>query len=129
MGFDHDAAMKRGAERQQLIEAAEREAYGFADRQQTVGDNEALIRLAIAVLRALLERQVKRPFDAAFEEVVSRKAEELFVQMAKHSRSEFEQDAMALKLAQKLLDAGTSKVFSDLGMWESKTFQEGAPAT
>jgi hypothetical protein len=123
-GFDHDAWMQRGAERQEVVADAARQAYDYVDRQQAVGDNEALIRLSIAVLTAVLERQTKRPIDQSFDTVLKRKAEQLLGHMAKKAQSEFESDAMALALAQQLLESGTNKIISDLGMWESDTFRE-----
>lgn len=126
--FDHDAAMQRGAERQEVVEAALREAYDFVDRQQTVGDNEALIRLSVAVLMGILERQNKRPIDPALDAALKRKAEEFLGLLAGKSKSEFESDAMALALAKKLLDSGTGKILTDMGIWESQTFREGARA-
>lgn len=124
-GFNHDAAMQRGAERQEAVETALAVAHAFADRQQTVGRDEALIRLSGAVLMRLLERQNKRPINHALDVVLTREAEALTQALEEESKSKPESDAMALVLAKQLLESGTSKIVSDMGMWESGAFREG----
>lgn len=125
-GFDHDAAMKRGVKRQEAVDHALREAHEYVDRQQTAGDNEVLIRLAVAVLLGIVDRQPKVPTDPGLDAILKRKASELLEGLTKESQSEYEDDGMALALAKKLLDSGTSKIISNMGLWESKTFREGA---
>lgn len=129
MVFNHDAWMMRSAERQGVIEEAAREAHEYVDSQQSVGDNEAYIRLSTALLTVLGERQEKRPFDQKLDEIMKRKAADFYEKMAAASQSEFEADAMALALAKKFLESGTSQVLSDLGIWESNTFNKDARAS
>jgi hypothetical protein len=123
-GFNHDAAMRRGAERQKAVESASNEVYDFVDRQEAIGHNEALVRLSSAILTIILERQNKGPLDMAFDPRLRRKAEILLDVLAKKSQSTFESDAMALTLAKQLLESGTSKILSDVSTWESETFRE-----
>src|SRR4051812_41834896 len=117
--FDHDAAAARGAERQQAVEEVSREALDWMDSQQMVGDNEALIRFAFAVLGTVLARQESRPIDPALEAILKRKAGEYYDRFAAFAKSGHESDAMALRLAKQLLELGTNQILTDLGMWES----------
>lgn len=128
-GFDHDAAMQRGAERQQLVEKELHTLFELMENSTAPAPAKDLF-LVFELLKLLHGDEWKMPNSTIRDEqrysAIPAAASVARRHLARHAKSSEEYNHMLLDLAKKMLDNATSRVTSNFGMWESQTFREGA---
>jgi hypothetical protein len=126
MSFDHDASMRRSAERKKVVEDVFRKSYDFA--VESAGSGHSLqtwfAELHIAFLTTLLGGSTHPAMIASRERDIR---EFVFGRMAEikaFAPVQQEWHTMALSVSRNLLTSATSSVIDDFNSWESKAFQE-----
>ena len=120
--FDYDAAMKRSAERQEIVAEGLRIPYNCKHLVQTDASTyelsivfEILKRCNPPLLGSLILK------DTSTIENMGSAVAKLFEDRSKSTQ---EYNQMMVELAKKIFDSATSPVGRDLSIWESRTFRE-----
>ena len=120
--FDHDAAMKRDAERQEIVEEGLRIPYNF---NQLIHTNSSTYELLIVIE---ILKKCSPPLLGSLISEDTPIIENMGSAVEKHfkdrSKSTEEYNQMMVALAKKIFDGATSSVGRYFSIWESRTFRE-----
>lgn len=120
--FDHDAAMKRGAERQEIVEEGLRIPYNFNQLIHTDPSTYELL-IVIEILKKcsppLLGSLISK--DTPIIENMGSAVEKHFKD---RSKSTEEYNQMMVELAKEIFDGATSSVGRNFSIWENRTFRK-----
>lgn len=129
--FDHDAAGRRGVDRQEFLRRIERLLNEKVDAQTEAHAGKAtqeqyLAEMHIALLTLLLaeDHEPRAAFFRQVGEGVREAAGRAADEIERFARDEAESRMMLLTLAQTFLGYATQSIPAEFSRWESKTFRE-----